>query len=107
MPPAPPPGDYAEMAGIRHTAYVFARCVIRAGELSRSSPPFLNPRPDQADQETMTVRAPARHGRLVEPDGRAAPRLATAISRDPGLGRTREAMAFRSLPRARAVTTMP
>jgi RNA polymerase sigma-70 factor, ECF subfamily len=55
----------------------------------------------------MTVRAPARHGRLVEPDGLAALRLAIAISRDPGLGRTRDAMAFRSLPRAGAVTTMP
>src|SRR3954463_8263675 len=76
-------------------------------ELSGSSLPFLNPRPDHADQETMTVRAPARHGRLVEPDGLAALRLAIAISRDPGLGWSREAMAFRSLPRARAMTTMP
>jgi RNA polymerase sigma-70 factor (ECF subfamily) len=53
----------------------------------------------------MTVRAPARHGRLVEPDGLAALRLAVAISRDPVLGRTAESMAFRSLPRPRALAT--
>jgi RNA polymerase sigma-70 factor (ECF subfamily) len=55
----------------------------------------------------MTVRAAARHGRLVEPDGLAALRLAIAISRDPSLGRSYEPMAFRSLPRPRTVATMP
>ena len=75
-------------------------------ELSGSSLPFLNPRPDHADQETMTVRAPARHGRLVEPDGLAALRLAIAICRDPSLGPTREATAFRSLPRPRMAGAM-
>jgi RNA polymerase sigma-70 factor, ECF subfamily len=53
----------------------------------------------------MTVRAPARHGRLVEPDGLAALRLAVALSRDPVLGRLSEQMAFRSLPSARGAAT--
>jgi RNA polymerase sigma-70 factor, ECF subfamily len=52
------------------------------------------------------VRAPARHGRLVEPDGLAALRLAVALSRDPVLGRTDESLAFRSLPRPRVVATV-
>jgi RNA polymerase sigma-70 factor (ECF subfamily) len=52
----------------------------------------------------MTVRAPARHGRLVEPDGLAALRLAIAMSRDPQLVGVRETHAFRSLPQARVVT---
>ncbi|MDQ1697543.1 MAG: hypothetical protein QOJ03_2896, partial [Frankiaceae bacterium] len=37
--------------------------------------------------ETMTVRAPACHGRLIEPDGLAALRLALALTRDPLAGR--------------------
>ena len=49
----------------------------------------------------------ARPGRLVEPDGLAALRLAVAISRDPSLGRTYEPMAFRSLPSPRSVATLP
>src|SRR3954468_20057984 len=76
-------------------------------ELSGAPLTSLTPRPDHADQETMTVRAPARHGRLVEPDGLAALRLAIAISRDPRLGSTFEPMAFRSLPRPRGIATMP
>jgi RNA polymerase sigma-70 factor, ECF subfamily len=54
----------------------------------------------------MTVRK-ARHGRLVQPDGLAALRLAVAVSRDPSLGRAYEPMAFRSLPSPRAVATLP
>jgi RNA polymerase sigma-70 factor, ECF subfamily len=50
----------------------------------------------------MTVRATARHGRLVEPDGLAALRLAVAIARDPLLGDLERHLAFRSLPRQRA-----
>jgi hypothetical protein len=46
MASAPPEVDYGEMAGIRHTAVAFARCVIGGGELSGFSPPFLNLRPD-------------------------------------------------------------
>jgi len=52
------------------------------------------------------VRAPARHGRLVEPDGLAALRLAIALSRDPVLGRLTEPAAYRSLPSARGATTV-
>src|SRR5438309_7862769 len=52
----------------------------------------------------MTVRAPARHGRLVQPDGLAALRLAIAVSRDPQLAGAREDLAFRSLPKPRAMT---
>ena len=52
------------------------------------------------------MRAHARHGRLVEPDGLAALRLAIALSRDPVLGPLSESMAFRSLPRARGTTTV-
>jgi RNA polymerase sigma-70 factor, ECF subfamily len=54
----------------------------------------------------MTVRAPARHGRLVEPGGLAALRLAIAISRDPVLGRLEESLAFRSIPNPRAAITV-
>ena len=50
------------------------------------------------------MRAPARHGRLVEPDGLAALRLAVALSRDPVLGRVTERAAFRSLPSARGAS---
>jgi RNA polymerase sigma-70 factor (ECF subfamily) len=49
----------------------------------------------------MTVRAPAGHSRLVEPDGLAALRLAIALARDPLLGAGLESVAFRSLPRPR------
>jgi RNA polymerase sigma-70 factor (ECF subfamily) len=49
----------------------------------------------------MTVRAPAGHSRLVEPDGLAALRLAVALARDPHLGAGLESVAFRSLPRPR------
>ncbi|HET7530686.1 MAG TPA: ECF subfamily RNA polymerase sigma factor, BldN family [Mycobacteriales bacterium] len=52
------------------------------------------------------MRAPARHGRLVEPGGLAALRLAVALSRDPVLGRTSEPLAYRSLPQPRVVTTV-
>ena len=50
----------------------------------------------------MTVRATARHGRLVEPDGLAALRLAVAIARDPLLGDLERHLQYRSLPRQRA-----
>ena len=49
----------------------------------------------------MTVRARARHGRLVEPGGLAALRLAVALARDPVLGPVAESVAYRSLPRPR------
>jgi RNA polymerase sigma-70 factor, ECF subfamily len=49
----------------------------------------------------MIVRAPARHGRLVEPDGLAALRLALAMARDPQLGGLEGHLAFRSMPRPR------
>src|SRR3954447_23037817 len=49
----------------------------------------------------MIVRAPARHGRLVEPDGLAALRLALAISRDALPGDVESHLAFRSMPRPR------
>jgi RNA polymerase sigma-70 factor (ECF subfamily) len=49
----------------------------------------------------MTVRVPASHGRLVEPGGLAALRLAVALSRDPVLGPVQQQLAFRSLPRPR------
>ena len=52
------------------------------------------------------MRAQARHGRLVEPDGLAALRLALAICRDPQVGRLQEALAFRSMPRQRVATTV-
>src|SRR4051794_13399876 len=52
-------------------------------------------------QETMIVRGPARHGRLVEPDGLAALRLALAMARDPLGGDLEAGLAFRSLPRPR------
>ena len=48
------------------------------------------------------MRAPARHGRLVEPGGLAALRLAVALARDPMLGVTHESLAFRSVPRPRS-----
>ena len=47
------------------------------------------------------MRGPARHGRLVEPDGLAALRLAVALSRDPLLGAAESHLGFRSLPRPR------
>jgi RNA polymerase sigma-70 factor, ECF subfamily len=49
----------------------------------------------------MTVRAPAGHGRLVEPDGLAALRLAIALLRDPLAGGAVERAAFRSSPATR------
>jgi RNA polymerase sigma-70 factor (ECF subfamily) len=52
----------------------------------------------------MTVRASARHGRLVEPGGLASLRLAVAIARDPLFGELEAHLAFRSLPRQRAGT---
>jgi RNA polymerase sigma-70 factor (ECF subfamily) len=62
----------------------------------------------------MTVRAPACHGRLIEPDGLAALRRALALLRDPLAGGTAERAAFRSVPRPRtasgssgSVTTAP
>jgi RNA polymerase sigma-70 factor (ECF subfamily) len=48
-----------------------------------------------------------RHGRLVEPDGLAALRLALAMARDPQLGRANESTAFRSLPRPRSGSPAP
>lgn len=48
------------------------------------------------------MRVPARHGRLIEPGGLAALRLAVALARDPVLGPTREPLAYRSLPRPRS-----
>jgi len=51
-------------------------------------------------------RPPATHGRLVEPDGLAALRLALALARDPQLGRTNELAAFRSVPRPRGSSTV-
>jgi RNA polymerase sigma-70 factor, ECF subfamily len=48
---------------------------------------------------SVPARAPAPHGRLVEPDGLAALRLALALARDPQLGRLSEQAVFRSLPR--------
>jgi RNA polymerase sigma-70 factor, ECF subfamily len=50
---------------------------------------------------SVPARAPAPHGRLVEPDGLAALRLALALARDPQLGRLSEQAVFRSLPRPR------
>jgi RNA polymerase sigma-70 factor (ECF subfamily) len=50
----------------------------------------------------MTVRASARHGRLVEPGGLASLRLALALARDPLLGDLEAHLAFRSLPRQRS-----
>ena len=47
------------------------------------------------------MRGPARHGRLVEPDGLAALRLALAVARDPLAGDIEQHLAFRSLPRPR------
>jgi RNA polymerase sigma-70 factor, ECF subfamily len=61
----------------------------------------LNRYADYADQETMTVRAPVGHGRLVEPDGLAALRLAVAVARDPMFRAEIERSVFRSLPRPR------
>ena len=55
----------------------------------------------------MTVGAPARHGRLVEPSGLAALRLAIALVRDPGFGVRTEQVAFRSVPQQRAATAAP
>jgi RNA polymerase sigma-70 factor (ECF subfamily) len=46
-----------------------------------------------------------RHGRLVEPDGLAALRLAIALARDPQLGKASELAAYRSLPRPRSAQT--
>ena len=48
-----------------------------------------------------TTPAPARHGRLVDPSGLAALRLALALERDAGLGRELQRAAYRSLPRPR------
>src|SRR4051794_15524271 len=47
----------------------------------------------------MTTRACGTGARLVEPGGLAALRLAVAVTRDPSVGTTREALAFRSLAR--------
>ncbi|HEX4654306.1 MAG TPA: ECF subfamily RNA polymerase sigma factor, BldN family [Mycobacteriales bacterium] len=54
-----------------------------------------------------TTRAPANHGRPVEPDGLVALRLALALARDPQLGRISEPAAYRSLPRPRRATSIP
>lgn len=47
-----------------------------------------------------------QHGRLVEPGGLAALRLALAMARDPQLGPAHELSAFRSLPRPRSSSTV-
>ena len=47
----------------------------------------------------MTARACGNGARLVEPGGLAALRLAVAVTRDPSLSTTHEAVAFRSLSR--------
>lgn len=49
--------------------------------------------------------AQASHGRLVEPGGLAALRLAVALARDPLAGGSLESMAFRSLPRPRGAAS--
>lgn len=54
----------------------------------------------------MTVGAPARHGRLIDPSGLAALRLAIALVRDPGFGVRTEQVAFRSMPQQRGTTAM-
>ena len=53
------------------------------------------------------LRPAATHGRLVEPEGLAALRLALAVARDPQLGRATELAAYRSLPRPRTATSVP
>ncbi|MDQ1703893.1 MAG: polymerase sigma-70 factor, subfamily [Frankiaceae bacterium] len=52
------------------------------------------------------MRSPAGHGRLVEPDGLAALRLAIALARDPLSAATLEPTAYRSMPRPRSGGTV-
>jgi len=54
----------------------------------------------------MSVRPSARHGRLVEPDGLAALRLAVALSRDPLAPGAMERVAFRSMSRTSGGTAV-
>ena len=53
----------------------------------------------------MTVHAPGRPARLVDPDGLASLRLAVAVARDPHLPGGYEVIAFRTASRTRAVAT--
>jgi RNA polymerase sigma-70 factor (ECF subfamily) len=76
--------------------------------LSRSA---LNPTPDPADQETMTVRAAGpspRMGaaRLVQPGGLAALRRVIAMSRQPALAGVGAQVVLRSLPQPRSATAL-
>src|SRR5579884_547945 len=50
-------------------------------------------------EKLMSTRACGTGARLVEPGGLAALRLAVAVTRDPSLGTSFEAVAFRSLSR--------
>jgi RNA polymerase sigma-70 factor, ECF subfamily len=53
----------------------------------------------------MSARLQTGNGRLVDPDGLAALRLALAMVRDPGFGLDAERVAFRSVPRPRGAAT--
>ena len=53
----------------------------------------------------MSARLHTGHGRLVDPDGLAALRLALAVIRDPLLGAEAQQVAFRSVPRPRGATS--
>ena len=53
----------------------------------------------------MSAPPPTGHGRLVDPDGLAALRLALAVVRDPLPGMDVERVAFRSMPRPRRATS--
>src|SRR4051794_27788438 len=54
---------------------------------------------------SVSSRVPACTGRLVEPDGLGALRLALAMVRDPELARVTERAAFRSVPRPRSASS--
>src|SRR5436305_1602880 len=52
----------------------------------------------------MTVHAPGRHARLVDPDGLASLRLAIAVARDPQMPGAYDVIAFRAASRSRTDT---
>src|SRR5207302_8788444 len=87
-----------QMARIRHGHDRFAPCVIDG---TRAQP--------RADRHRslgdMSAPPPTGHGRLVDPDGLAALRLALAVVRDPLPGMDAERVAFRSMPRPRSASS--
>src|SRR4051794_19278382 len=85
------------MARVDHGHDRFAPCVMNGA----STQPFSRPR---RRLEAMSMRAPAAHGRLVEPGGLAALRLALAMARDPLPGAGADIGAYRSVPRPRAAS---